>query len=132
MRYPIAIVPLWRWLFVLFGYSADRAYVELTAAELHLRFGTADEHIPLTEIAQIARRRWPLHYGYGAKYGPNGGVSYVGSREGVVQIDFVQPRPLNVWGPLGASQARCVTVSLEDAERFLGAARERLGRAKVA
>ena len=75
MRYPIAIVPLWRWLFVLFGYSADRAYVELTAAELHLRFGTADEHIPLTEIAQIARRRWPLHYGYGAKYGPNGGVS---------------------------------------------------------
>jgi hypothetical protein len=128
MRYPIAITPVWRWLFVLFGWSKDRSYAEIADRELHLNFGTARERIPLVEIAGVAPRRWPFYYGYGAKYGPSGGVSYVGSSRGVVQIDFVNPRPLNVWGPVRNSRARCAIVSLEDADRFIAELRGQIAR----
>src|SRR5205085_134059 len=67
----------------------------------------------------VARRRWPVYFGLGAKLGPSGGVSYVGSTEGVVQIDFVSPRPMHVWGPFRASRARCAIVSLEDPDQFI-------------
>jgi hypothetical protein len=119
MRYPIKITPIWRGFFALFGWSKNRSYAAIDGQELRLHFGTADERIPLGEIARVARRRWPPYFGFGAKYGPSGGVSYVGSSEGVVQIDFVHPRPMNVWGPFGASRARCAIVSLEDTEQFI-------------
>jgi hypothetical protein len=126
MRYPIAISPTWRGFFRLFGWSADRSYAETEGQELLLRFGTAYERIPLDEIAHVARRRWPFYFGFGAKYGPSGGVSYVGSTEGVVQIDFARPRPLTVWGPFRASRARCAIVSLENADQFSDDLRERI------
>jgi hypothetical protein len=129
MRYPIRISPLWLGLFALFGFPKKRSYAEIDGQALHFHFGTAHERIPIGEITSIAPRRWPLYFGLGAKYGPDGGVAYVGSREGVVQIDFAQPRPMNVWGPFHASHARCVIVSIEDADRFIADLRERIGRA---
>lgn len=132
MRYPIAIVPIWRWLFAMFGWSARRSYAEVGQEGVRLHFGTADEQIPFAEIANIAPGHWPRYYGYGAKYGPKGGVSYVGSSAGVVQIDFVRPRSMNVWGPFGASQARCAIVSLENADQFIAEVRQHLSRANAA
>ena len=128
MRYPLKITPVWRWLFVLFGWSKDRSYAEIAGQDLILNFGRAHERIPLAEIANVAPRRWPPYYGFGAKYGPSGGVSYVGSSEGVVQIDFINPRRMKVWGPVRASRARCAIVSLENADQFIADIRERTGR----
>jgi hypothetical protein len=128
MRYPIAITPIWRPFFALFGWSRARSYAEIAGDELRLNFGTARERIPLAEIANVAPRRWPRYYGFGAKYGPNGGVSYVGSARGVVQIDFAHPRALNVWGPFRAAHARCAIVSLADAEQFVADLRGRIAR----
>ena len=48
--------------------------------------------------------------------------------EGVVKIDFAHPRPMNVWGPFRASQARCAIISLEDADRFIADLRGRIAR----
>jgi hypothetical protein len=126
MRYPIKITPVWGWLFTLFGWTKNRSYAEIDGQELLLNFGTARERIPLAEIAGVAPRRWPPYFGFGAKYGPSGGVAYVGSSVGVVQIDFARPRPMNVWGPFRASQARCAIVSLENADQFIAALRSRL------
>lgn len=119
MRYPIKIARPWRGLFWLFGISADKSYAEVDGQAVQLHFGTANERIPLAEIAGVARRRWPFVFGFGPKLGPRGGVSYVGSTEGVIQIDFVRPRPMNVWGPIRASRARCAIVSLEHADQFM-------------
>jgi hypothetical protein len=129
MRYPIQIAHPWRLLFALFGFSAQRSYVELDAQALHLHFGTADERIPLAEIAGAARRGWPFYFGLGAKFGPSGGVSYIGSAAGVVQVDFARPRPMAVWGPFRASRARCVIVSLEHADQFIADLRGALEKA---
>jgi hypothetical protein len=131
MRYRIKISRPWQALFSLFGFSADRSYVELDRRGLRLHFGTADERIPLAEIAGVERRSWPYFYGLGAKFGPDGGVSYVGSTDGVVRIDFVKPRPMNVWGPFRASSARCAIVSLENADRFIEELRGRVERTKL-
>jgi hypothetical protein len=119
MRYPIKISPLWRGFFALFGWSRTRSYAEIAGQELRLKFGGADERIPLDEIAHVGRRSWAFYFGLGAKYGPDGGVSYVGSTEGVVKIDFTRPRPMHVWGLFGASRARCAIVSLESADQFI-------------
>jgi hypothetical protein len=118
MRYPLAIAAPWQRVFALFGFAAESAYVERDEEALHLHFGTAHERIPLAEVAGVARRRWPRYFGLGAKFGPDGGVAYVGSAAGVVRIDLARPRPLNVWGPFRASQARCAIVSLADADGF--------------
>lgn len=130
MRYPITIAPQWRGIFWLFGWSTARSYAAVEGETLRLEFGTAHERIPLAEIANVARGRWPFFYGFGAKYGPNGGVAYVGSTVGVVQIDFVRPRPMNVWGPFRRSHARCATVSIENADQFIEEVRGRMRQAE--
>jgi hypothetical protein len=128
MRYPIKISPFWHGLFTAFGFARKRSYAEIDGQALYLHFGTAHERIPLDQISNIARGHWPFYFGLGAKYGPRGGVAYVGSTEGVVQIDFAHPRPMNVWGPFHASHARCVTVSIEEADRFIEDVRGRIPR----
>jgi len=128
MQYPIKVSRPWQGLFSLFGFPPDRSYVELDGDTLCFHFGTANERVPLAEIARVERRRWPIYFGLGAKLGPSGGVAYVGSTEGVVQIDFVSPRPMNVWGPFRTSRARCAIVSLEDADQFIKDMRARAER----
>ncbi len=121
MKYAIAISPAMRPLFRLFGFRAEDSYVELEGGTLTFRFGTATEKVPLSEVSGARRRPWPLYYGFGAKIGPDGGVSYVGSSEGVVRIGFTAPRAMNVWGPFRRASAKCAIVSLEDADGFLDA-----------
>ncbi len=123
MRYPIKIAASVRPLFAAFGFSRASSYVELEGGALAFRFGTADEVVPLVDVAGAARARWPFYYGLGPKLGPKGGVAYVGSLEGVVTVTFASPRPMNVWGPFRRARARAVTVSLEDADAFLDALR---------
>ena len=132
MRYPIKISRPWQPLFSLFGFSPERSYVELDGQAVCSHFGTANECVPLAEISGVERRGWPFYFGLGAKLGPSGGVSYVGSAEGVVQIDFVRPRPLAVWGPFRASGARCMIISLENADQFIADLRSALDKASRA
>lgn len=121
MRFPIRISRTLRPLFSLFGFRAASSYLEIDRDMLRLRFGTADEAVPLADIGAITPRRWPIYYGLGAKLGPDEGVAYVGSREGVLQIELTRPHPLNVWGPFSRSAARAVQVSLEDPAGFVAA-----------
>jgi hypothetical protein len=121
MRFAIRISRPWRSLFSLFGFRASGSYVELDGEVLRLRFGTADETIPLAHVDGVSRRAWPLWYGLGPKLGPERGVAYVGSREGVVQIRLSQPHAMNVWGPFSRARAHAITVSLEDPDGFIAA-----------
>ena len=62
MRYPLEISHPWQGLFWLLGFSVDSSYVEVDGEALHLHFGTANECIPLPEIAKVlpaARRDHP-------------------------------------------------------------------------
>jgi hypothetical protein len=121
MRYPIKIASALKPLFSLFGFSSGGSYVDLEGGVVTFHFGTASETVPLRDVAAIARARWPLYYGIGPKLGPKGSVAYVGSAEGVVEVTFASPRPMNVWGPFRRGEARSVIVSLEDADGFVGA-----------
>jgi hypothetical protein len=123
MRYPIKIQTGYKTLFSLFGFSPESSYVELEGGALTFHFGTASEVVPLRDVAGVDRARWPFYYGLGAKLGPRGGVAYVGSTDGVVEIALTVPRPMNVWGPFRRAKARAVTVSLEDADGFIDAVR---------
>jgi len=110
----------------LFGFAGKRAYVELDDEAITFRYGTATERVPLAEVESVGPRAWPYYYGLGAKIGPDRGVAYVASFDGVVQVRFTNPRPMNVWGPFRSSAARCVTLSLEEPEAFMAALRARL------
>lgn len=121
VRFAIRISPMWRPLFAAFGFRQESASVELEDDALHIRFGGSFERIPLADVAGVAPRRWPFYYGLGPKLGPDKGVSWVGSTDGVVKIDFVAPRPIVVWGPFRSSAAQCLIVSLEDRDAFIAA-----------
>lgn len=121
MRFAIRIATAWRPLFALFGFRPESSYVELDDQSLVVSFGTAKESIPLQKIAGASRRNWPFFYGLGPKLGPKGGVSYVGSTSDVVEIRLAEPCELNVWGPFRRKNARCVTVSIENADAFVDA-----------
>jgi len=119
MRYSIYIAHPWQMLFALFGFSAAKCYVDVDAETLSIRFGSAHTQIPLSEITAVTHYAWPWYYGLGSKFGPHGGVAYVGSQQGVLRIDFAPPRPIQIWGPFRRTQARCIIISLEHAESFL-------------
>ncbi len=121
MRFPISISTFWSPLMRLFGFGGERAYVELDDEAITFRYGTATERVPFSEVASVGPRDWPFYYGLGAKIGPDRGVAYVGSLDGVVQVRFTSPRPMNVWGPFRAKTAHCVTLSVEDPEAFTAA-----------
>lgn len=118
MRFPIKVAKGWGPLFSMFGMSPRSSYVDVRDDVVEFNFGTANEVVPIAEIGEIVDRNWPLLYGLGAKLGPDDGVSYVGSRSGVVQVRFTKPRRMDVWGPVKKSDARCVTLSLADPDGF--------------
>ena len=126
MRYPIKLSNALRPFFSVFGFRRDTSYVELGDTDLQFRYGTADEVVPLDNIEGGAPRAWPFIYGLGAKIGPDGGVAYVGSLDGVIQIRFKSPVALNVWGPFRNKKAKCVTVSMVDADGFMSDLNARL------
>lgn len=128
MRYPISVSTLWSPLLRLFGFAGKNAYVELDERTLTFRFGSTEETVPLTAIDGVARFSWPAYYGLGAKLGPDAGVAYVSSLDGVVQVRFSAPRPMKVWGPFRTSKAECVTVSLEHPDVFIEALEAAIAR----
>ena len=121
MRFPIRISAPWRPLFRVFGFRPEEAYLELEDGSLTVRFGTADEVIPLGDVDRVETRRWPFFYGLGPKLDFASGVAYVGSTEGVIRLWLRHPRRMNVWGPFRRSETRAVTVSLEDPDGFVAA-----------
>lgn len=116
-------------LFHVFGFRRAASTIDVEADGLRIRFGSADERVPFTQIRGVHRAvRWPFYFGLGAKFGPDGTVAYVGSTEGLVRLEFEAPRRMNVWGPIDASAAKGVIVSLEEPERFTALLEERIGR----
>jgi len=102
------------------------SYVELTDDALLFHFGTAHERVPLAEVTDVSPRKWPLYYGIGARIVPGHGVGFVGSTDGVVQVRFASPRPMEVWGPFRLNAAESVSVSLEQPDAFVDAVRAAL------
>ena len=131
MRFSITISRVWRPLFRLFGFSAGDSFVDLDDRGLDLAFGTAREQIAWDNIDSVAPRAWPFYYGLGPKLGPDGGVAYVGSTEGVVQIRLRRPQSLAVWAFFRKRQATSVTLSVSEPEAFLRAVTGKLGQPAV-
>lgn len=121
MRFPIRLPEPFPPMTWLFGFRDGQSYVELDARGLRFCYGTADEHVPMQEIGRVAPHTWPIEFGLGARTGPDDTVAYVGSPEGVVRVEFLRPRPMNVWGGIELPNARYAVVSLEDPVGFLDA-----------
>jgi hypothetical protein len=113
-------------MFSVFGFTTHASYIDIDGETVTFHFGTANESVPLTNIKSVVQRTWPFFFGLGPKLGPDGGVAYVGSTDGVLQIWFKKPVSLNVWGLFGHSTATCVTVSVEDPQGFKDAIEEKL------
>lgn len=131
MRFPIRISSPIYPLFRAFGFSRQKSFVDLEDGRLRVRFGTADESIPLADVERVERRRWPVYFGLGAKLDVKNGVAYVGSFDGVVRIWLKRPHPMNVWGPFSRSTTRAITVSVEDADEFIAALEKMLSQASA-
>ena len=127
MRFQFSLSPVWSPLFTLTGFWRKRTYIELDNQGVTFHFGTAHETVPYSNLKSIApRRKWIYLLGVGPKLGPDGGVSYVGSLAGVVQLRFKEPVSMEVWLGIRHPKAKCVTVSLEDPEGFIKAVEEQL------
>lgn len=116
-------------MFAVFGFTSKASYIEVDDGGVTFHFGTANNAVPLHNVKCVKQRSWPLFFGLGPKLGPDGGVAYVGSTDGVLQIWFKEPVALNIWGLFSHSKATCVTVSVEDPQEFQDAIEERLARA---
>lgn len=121
MRFPIRLPEPFPPMSWLFGFRDGSSYVELDERGLRFCYGTADERVPLQEIGRVHPDTWPLEFGLGARTGPEDTVAYVGSAHGVVRVEFLRPRPMNVWGAFELPNARAAVVSLEDPSAFLDA-----------
>lgn len=126
MRFPIKISPVWRPLFTVFGFATSASYIDIDDEAVTFHFGTANETVPLHNVKCVVQRSWPLFFGLGPKLGPDGGVAYVGSTDGVLQIWFKEPVAMNIWGLFGHSTATCVTVSVEDPQGFKDAIEKKI------
>ena len=118
MRYAIPISRAFLPFFRLTGFNPAKSFVELDDDSVRVRFGTADETIPISNISGVEDAKWPIYFGLGAKLTPKSGVGYVGTRQGVVTLHLNEPVELNVWGPFKREQAKSVTVSVQNAEGF--------------
>ena len=126
MRFKITISTILSPVFAVFGFRKQSSWVELSDNDLNFNYGTAHERVLLDNVESVGHYDWPFYYGVGAKLGPDGSAAYVGSLDGVVQVKFKSPIPMNVWGPFNRKKARSVIVSLEDAQGFIAALEEKL------
>ena len=127
MRFSIAIAPAWR---PLSGSSASRrrGRSSTSTSGAHPRLWHARERIAWDNVDGAAPLAWPFYYGLGPKLGPDGGVAYVGSTRGVVQVRLRRPQSLGVWAFFRKRHATCVTLSLSEPDAFLRAIAEKLAQ----
>lgn len=123
-QYAIRRDTLWKGPLLLIGATASRAFVELDDEALTVRFGLAEERIPLAVVRSADPKRWPILYGIGIRIGP-GGIAYVGSRFGVVHVTFSEEQRFQVFFGW-RSRFDGVYVSLEEPEAFLADLRSRI------
>jgi hypothetical protein len=108
---------LWRAPLLLIGATADRSHVDVGDGALDVRFGLANERVPLSQVVSSEPSEWPLIYGIGVRIG-RGGIAYVGSRFGVVRITLREPHRFRVFFGIRAA-FRSFYVSLDDPDAFL-------------
>jgi hypothetical protein len=123
-RYPMRLDPIWRLPLLIIGATPERSYIELDEATLKVHFGRCHETIPLAEIARASTHGWSMLYGIGVRIAP-GGIGYVGSTRGVVQISLKNEIPFRVlfhW----RMNFRGLFVALEDPDTFIRDIEEKL------
>jgi hypothetical protein len=108
---------LLRFLFIPFGGTPSRSYVDLSPERLDIRFGYYEYVVPLANIATVEEapaRRWRR---LGWRSDIRRSLELIGSHEGVVKISLIQPQAGRLLGiPLTVHE---VQVSLEDAPGFI-------------
>lgn len=109
---------------LVIGATPARSFVELTDDEVRIRFGTAEESVPLRQIRDVVRVPWPWYYGLGVRLAP-GGIGYVGSRKGVVHVRLAAEHSFRILFKARMSLPGFF-LSLEDPDAFVADLARRL------
>jgi len=129
-HFGFAISPVWRPALLPLGVTANRAYMEVGAEDLHVRFGFFDYHFALDEIEDAVVSRWPVWAGVGARTNFRGVVGLLGSYVNVVEIRFKEPQQVRL---LARVPCRRLFISVEEPHAFIAALKRRAtGEAKAA
>lgn len=76
-------------LLVIFGARGRNSYVEVSATEMHARFGLYHLHVPLSNIAGWRiEGPWLWITAIGVRRGWSGDITFAGNRGPGVRIDF--------------------------------------------
>ncbi len=123
-RFNVNIDPLWAAPLLLIGATQARSWVKVDDKDITLKLGIGEESFPLSEIASVEPHPWSWIYGIGLRIG-YGGIGFIGSRKGVVKIEFKQPLAFGVL-PGIKMRFHCFFVSLEDPQGFIAAVKDRI------
>ena len=120
-RFPIRVGARSRWFLRFWGVTSEKAFVELTDADVHARFGFGDVRVPL---ANVARWRiegpWLWLTAIGIRMSVrHRDLSFAGSPHGGVRLDF---RERVRFGPF---RIPALYVAVDDLEAFAAALTER-------
>ena len=120
VRYPIRRDAVWRPLLAVFGGISGNAFVEVDDERVRFRFGWLfDETAPRREIVAARRVRWSVLRGIGWRIGPLDSAGLIGSRTGVVEVEFRAPRRVRLaavpW------RVRRIAVSVQDPDALVAA-----------
>jgi hypothetical protein len=124
LRFPILISPLWRYLLLPFGATAERSFAALKDGELQVRFGRLfDHHFPLEEIESVSLGHWPVWAGVGWRANFRGTVGLIGTYVNVVEIQFKEPQRVRMLVPVRCER---LYLSVEEPHEFISAVTKRL------
>jgi hypothetical protein len=89
--FDILVSPAWRPMLRVFGVKPETAFVEVTAHDLHVKFGRFEQTFPLADVESVKLAEWPLLAGIGPRYLP-GTVGLVGTYVNTVMVRFATPQ----------------------------------------
>ena len=123
-KFNIQVDKVWSVPLLIIGATAAQSWAEVGDQEIEVKFGVGHERIRLADVASVEPHEWSMFYGIGHRMG-YGGIGYVGSTEGVVEIKLKRPLPFNLL--LGIhKEFPSFFVSLEDPTAFMAAVREKI------
>jgi hypothetical protein len=118
-RFPILISPLWRYLLLPFGATAERSFAALKDGKLRVRFGRLFDHtFSLEEIESVSLGHWPVWAGVGWRANFRGTVGLIGTYVNIVEITFKEPQRVRMLIPVRCER---LYLSLEEPQDFISA-----------
>lgn len=97
-RFSIQNSAWWRPLFLLFGVTGDRSYVEVDDTSLRVRFGWYRLTVPRERITGTARVNWALWRGIGWRSNLRNAIGLIGRSGPVVYLRIAPPVPTRLLG----------------------------------